>query len=124
MAMKSFGLLVGLAVAACAGPAGAWPSTAYTSGELPLNRSQCLARAQSAMAAEAWGDLRPSGSVGWRGHKGPSSAYVLCLDAPVGAVPPGQAGAAVLAIVFVATTAAGTVAADEAARLQQRVLQQ
>jgi hypothetical protein len=113
-----------IAVAGFGGAAFAWPTSSYTSDMMPYNRAQCLGRAARAMAAEGW-VARPSGGpggqVGLLGHKEPSSAYILCLEASNAALPP---GAGTTVVVFVTSTASNpTVAAEAVSKLQQWMLQ-
>ena len=91
---------------------------------MPYTRTQCIDRASRAMAAEGWA-ARPSGGIGLLGHKEPSSAYILCLEASNAALPAGALpGIGTNVVIFVTSTAPNAaIAADEVSRLQQRMLQ-
>ena len=124
--MKSFGLVAaGICAAAVGfgGPALGFPTTAYTSDNAPYTRAACLSRAAEALAAEGWGDVRPSGDIGVLAHREPSTAYILCLEA-LGPTAAGRPAAGAIVVVFVASADPNiAVPSDAATRLQRRMLQ-
>ena len=117
-----------LAAAGLSGRAEAFPSSAYTSSLMPYNRATCLARAAQAMAAQGWATRPsggPAGQIGLLGHKEPSSAYILCPEASNALLPPGApAAGGTNVVIFVASTSPNVqLPADEAAQLQDRMVQ-
>ena len=119
-----------IATAGLGGAASAWPTSSYTSNMMPYNRASCLDRAARALATGGW-TARPTGGpegqIGLVGHKEPNAAYILCLDVSNFPVPPGAAAPSVgtTVLVFVTSTAPNAaIPADEAAKLQQLMLQQ